>query len=439
MFDRWMTPAASAPVVVEPTVTPIAAAPSPVPMAAGQSVVFSDLHELAVCEWLRGGHASKSGVEVTNEEALRNPTVFRCVDLICSSIAMLPLNVHRELDNGDMEKAQDDPVYRLLRRKPNDAQTPGEFKWLMQYRALTEDNGAVALIVRSGGKPIALWPLDPTQVEIDITDTFQPVFYHTPTNGRRTRLQARDVLHLRGLTRDGVHGVSRVKRAAEAIGIAVAAERAVARMFRNGVFATGALKIPEELSTEAYERVAGAWRERHEGADNAGTTPILEGGADYVPLSINARDAQSAEAREFQVAEILRVFGVPRSLAMVDDTSWGSGIEQLSKGFVTWCLNFWFNAWQEAIAGSLLDHDHDLVAKFNPDALLNGTSKDQAEVFAKASGAGGHKPWMTANEIRKLLNMARHPDGDGLIAAGTPTPTPGNDNAEAALADGATD
>ncbi|MFN3930831.1 MAG: phage portal protein [Brevundimonas sp.] len=424
-FDRLMG------VSAEPAPAPIT---TPAPRALGETATFLDLHDAAVGEFLRGGHVSNAGVEVTTCEALKNATVFRCVDLICSSIAMLPLNVHRELENGDTEKAKDDPVYRLLRRRPNDLQTPFEFKFLMQYRALTEDNGAVALIVRSGGKPIALWPLDPSEIEIDLTDTYQPVYTRTTQKGR-VRLDPRDVLHLRGMTFDGVHGVSRVKRAAEAIGIAIAAERAVANMFRKGVFATGAVSIPGELTEEAFNRLKAQWAERYEGSGNAGSTPILEGGSTYVPLAINARDAQSAEARKFQVEEILRVFGVPRSLAMVDDTSWGSGIEQLSTGFVRYALNSWFTAWEEAIGRSLLAHDADLVAKFNPDALLNGTTKEQSEVFAKASGAGGHKPWMTANEIRKLMNMPAHPDGDGLVAAGTPAPNPGNDNTDAAPTD----
>jgi HK97 family phage portal protein len=428
-FDRLMgIPAASTPAPIP--------APAPVIQAnVGETATFADLTDAAVAEFLRGGHSSHAGVHVTVAEALKNPTVFRCVDLICSSIAMLPLNVHREDANGDMVKAKDDPVHRLLRRRPNDYQTPFEFKALMQFRALTEDNGAVAMIVRSGSKPVALWPLDPAQVEIDLTDAFQPVYHYTPSKGPRRRLAARDVLHLRGLSLDGVHGVSRVKRAAEAIGIAVAAERAVANMFRTGVFATGAIKLDKELSPEAFERLAAQWRARHEGHANAGSTPILEGGAEYVPLAINARDAQSAEARKFQVEEILRAFGVPRPLAMVDDTSWGSGVEQLSTGFVRYTLNPWFTAWEEAIGRSLLDHDDGLEAKFNPNALLNGTSKDQAEAFAKASGAGGHKPWMTANEIRGLMNMPRHADGDGLVSAGAPAPTPGNDDADEAPAD----
>lgn len=426
-FDRLMgVPAATAPAPDTTTQAP------PVPRAQGESATFLDFDDPAVAEFLRGGHASKSGVTVTVAEALKNPTVFRSVELISNSIAMLPLNVHRELDNGDTEKAKDDPVYRLLRRRPNDFQTPFEFKFLMQYRALTEDNGAVALIVRDPlRKPIALWPLDPSEIEIDLTDTFQPIYTRTTKNGRK-RLDPRDVLHIRGMTADGLHGVSRVRQAAEAIGIAIAAERATANMFRKGVFATGAVSIPGELSEEAFTRLKEQWAERYQGAGNAGSTPILEGGSTYVPLAINARDAQSAEARKFQVEEILRIFGLPRSLAMVDDTSWGSGIEQLSTGFVRYTLNAWFTVWEEAINRVLLDHDGDLGAKFNPDALLKGTTKEQAEVFAKAAGAGGHKPWMTANEIRALLNMPRHPDGDGLIAAGAPTPTPDLDGADSA-------
>lgn len=386
--------------------------------SAGETAIFRDLTDAAIADFLRDGNlASTSGIHVSNAEALKNPTVFRCVDLICGSIAMLPLNIHREDEHGDTVKVKDNPVQRLLRRRPNDWQTPFEFKGLMQYRALTEDNGAIALIVRSGGRPVALLPLNPSRVEMKLTEDFQAVYTYQRETGGRVVLRNDEVFHLRGLILDGVHGISRVKRAAEAIGISIAAERAVANMFRTGVFATGAVKVPNEMSPEAFERLAAQWRERHEGHGNAGSTPILEGGAEYVPLAINARDAQSAEARKFQVEEILRAFGVPRPLAMVDDTSWGTGVEQLSTGFVRYTLNPWFVAWQEAIGKALLDDDGDLQAKFNPGALLNGTAKDQAEAFAKASGAGGHQPWMTSNEIRGLLNLPRHPDGDVLSPA----------------------
>lgn len=415
-----------------------AAQPITTPAAqVGTTATFTDLHDAAVAEFLRGGGASsQSGVEVTTAEALKNPTVFRCIDLLCSSIATLALNVHREDERGYLHPAKDHPVHRLLRHRPNEWQTPFEFKALMQFRVLTEDNGAIAMIVRSGNRPVALLPLHPSRVEVRQKPDFSVEYIYQRENGGRVVLRQNEVLHLRGLSRCGVKGISRIKLAAEAIGIAVSAERAVANMFRNGTFATGALKIPKELSPEAFDRLAGQWRERYSGTGNAGTVPILEDGADYVPLAINARDAQSSEARKFQVEEILRTFGVPRSLAMVDDTTWGSGVEQLSKGFVDFTLKPWFQVWEEAIDISLLDGDGDLCAKFNYAPMLGGTSKDQADTNAKA--LGGNNGWKTVNEVRAENNLPPHPDGDRLTTASAALPqseTTADAAADEALAD----
>lgn len=405
-----------------------AASPAPSSMTAPAvkaenlpAVLFHDLSDPRIVELLRGELLTSGGLHISVEQALKNPTVFRCLDLICSAIAMLPLKLQRETADGGTEVAKGHPVHRLLRRRPNAWQTPFEFKGLMQYRALTHDKGAVAMIVRTGKRPTALLPLNPDRVSIEGAE-FDPAYVYQPKSGGRVSLRRDEVFHLRGLTFDGVHGISRVKKAAEAISIALQAERATAALFKNGTFASGALTIPNELSVEAYERMKVSWNERHAGADNAGSTPLLEGGATYEAFAQTAREAQTIESRRFQVEEILRTFGVPRPLAMMDDTGWGTGIEQLSIGFVRFGLNPWFTAWQETIGRDLLTQaEDDYDAKFNPGALLNGTMKDQYDAFAKASGAGGHKPWMTANEIRKMLGFPAHKDGNGLIQ---PAPTP---------------
>jgi HK97 family phage portal protein len=337
---------------------------------------------------------------------------------------MLPLILNRDSATGDLSQARDHPLYRVLRRRPNAWQTPFEFKGLMQFRALTEDKGAVALVVRSPRGPVTdLIPLDPKRVDVRQGDDFAMRYTYQRKSGGRVDLKAKEVLHLRGLTFDGVNGLSRVRKSADAIAIAIAAERATAALFRNGTFASGTLEVTGELSDAAYARLKESWASRHTGADNAGSTPILEGGASYKAFAMSARDAQSAESRRFQVEEILRTFGVPRPLAMMDDTGWGTGIEQLSIGFVRYAMNPWFRAWSEAIGRDLLDErEVDLEAIFNAEALLNGTIKDQFEAYAKAAGAGGHRPWMTGNDIRRRLGMSPHPDGDSLEPAGGAKP-----------------
>ena len=103
---------------------------------------------------------------------------------------------------------------------------------------------------------------------------------------------------------------------------------------------------------------------------------------------------------------------------MMDDTSWGSGIEQLGIFFIQYTLAPWFTAWEQEIARTLLTEaeEEEYYAKFNERALLRGTLKDQADFFAKALGSGGHYPWMNVNEVRGLseLPMSNAPHASEL-------------------------
>jgi phage portal protein BeeE len=88
--------------------------------------------------------------------------------------------------------------------------------------------------------------------------------------------------------------------------------------------------------------------------------------------------------------------------------------------FVRFGLAPWFSVWEQGITRALLPISERGV--FYPDfderELLRGTMKDQAEFLARALGAGGHRPWMEANEARDHVGLGRHPDGGGLIAVG---------------------
>ncbi|HEV7285331.1 MAG TPA: phage portal protein [Kaistia sp.] len=406
---RQSAAAASAPV------EPLATRQSP-PFA--QAAGYMSLEDPRLVEFLRfGGDVSATGITVNVERALKNTAMFRAVSLISYSIGMLPLQL---IDEATKEKATTHPLYRVLHRRPNGWQSAFDFRTLMQLRALVKGN-AYALVVRSADvrtgkkKVLQLVPLDPDRVQVKQLDDWSVVYDYQPKTGAMRRYQQADILHLRGLSVDGLNGLSVVKQAAEAIGLALAAELAAGRLFKNGTFVGGALTHPGKLSEPAFERLKGSLAEK-EGAENAGKNFILEEGMKYETLSTTARDAQLADIRKMQVEEIGRATGVPRPLLMVDDTSWGSGIEALGRFFVQFALGPWFEAWQQAGERTLLtDDEHDRFSiKFNPAALLRGSMKDQADYFAKALGSGGAPAWMKANEVRDTLDMPRDPGGDVL-------------------------
>ena len=55
------------------------------------------------------GQMSNSGVEVDEDNALKISAVYACVKVISETIASLPLNLLKELTNGDSEKAKQHP------------------------------------------------------------------------------------------------------------------------------------------------------------------------------------------------------------------------------------------------------------------------------------------------------------------------------------------
>lgn len=370
-----------------------------------------DINDPAFHEFVRGG---SYGVG----DALKNSAVMRSVDLISGALAMLPLQVKRR-GNGVPSLAEDHPLHRVLMLRPNGWQSPFQFKQLMQYWALVHGN-AIAVITRSRGGVVALNPIEPNRVTVDQRPDFSLFYRISRKDSSYVELEARDVLHLRGLSNDGVTGVSRVQLAADVINIGVQSQRAAERIFKNGMMVGGNLKHPAKLSDAAREHLRASMMARHAGADNAGKWIITEEGMEAKPFAQTAVDSQLVELRSSVVEDIGRVFGVPRPLLGVDDTSWGTGIEQLAILFVRFGLSPWFKAWEDAISVSCLTSAElgVIYADFDERELLRGTIKDQFEAFAKASGAGGHKPWFTANEIRDLQDMPPHADGDGLDRAG---------------------
>lgn len=397
---------------------PLATAARPVAVSPGgpgvQAYGVVDLLGENLPGFMQGGYASKSGRAVSERSAMSNATFNRAVTLIASVIGMLPMNLHRRLPDGTIEKADGHPVQRLLRLQPNAAQTPLQFKSYMQGRALLKGN-AYAYKVPGVRGVQALWPLDPDRVTLVQADDFSLRYKYQPKNGAVRTYRPDEIFHLRGpWSSDGISGDGLLRMAAEVLGLADITDDAAARFLKNGANPGGVLEHPKTLSKDAIDRLREQWRDRFEGAENTGRWIVTEEGIVAKPLTGNSRDAEGVAQRKYQGEEIARITGVPRPLLMFDETSWGSGIEQLGLFLVTYCLLPWFVAWEEVVAQSLLTpvERETYYAKFNEAALLRGSMKDQAEFLAKALGGPGAAGFMVPNEARGKMDMNPIPGGD---------------------------
>ena len=336
---------------------------------------------------------------------LRNGALNRAIRLHCESIGMLPLNLLHSSD--DMAKASDHPVHRVLALAPNNWQSPYEFKRLMQY-AMLRNGAAYAQIVKSFDRVIQLQPLYKFKVVPKQNADWSISYEVTNANGVETLMRPGTVLAIRDLeVTDGFSGDSRIRQAMDSINLSLTIKKAAQKLFENGMQVGGAIQSATKLGKEQRDAIKEQMAERT-GADNAGKWLLLDGFT-ATPFDQNLGDNQQIENIKLEIEEIGRHFGTPRPLLMMDDTSWGSGIEALGQFFVTYGLAPQFVNWEQAIYRDLLTEDEkrQYGAKFNEGALLRGSMKDQAEVFAKALGAGGSRPWMTQVEVREKANLPR--------------------------------
>jgi HK97 family phage portal protein len=146
---------------------------------------------------------------------------------------------------------------------------------------------------------------------------------------------------------------------------------------------------------------------------------MLDAGMTWTAMQISPLDAQTLDNRRFQVADICRIFGVPPHLVGETDksTSWGSGIEQMTIGFLLFTLEQWLTAIENELNIKLFEGTP-FYAEFNRDALTAMDAKTQAELLA----SGIQNGWMKPNEARKLKNLPAEPGGDRLYVNSTLVP-----------------
>lgn len=379
-----------------------------------------------LAEFFRTGMGTGSGVGVTETTALKVAAYYRCCQIVAGSVANMAADLVMRDGEGARRPAVGHSLRRVLTVKPNQWQTPVEFKKLMQLWLLQRGN-AYARKVMAGRDVVALIPMKPTQVFAEQLDNGKMRYRWQPKNGASEVLEQGQVLHLRGMSLDGEKGVPVLSYMAEALGIATAAEFAAGRMMRTGNMSGGVVQVPGQMKDDAYQRLRDALQNIYGGVENAGKWMIMEDGAEAKPFSLSPQELQFLGVRDFQRYDIATFMGVPPYLigATEKTTSWGSGIEQQGIAFVTYTLLDWIKTWEEAIKRDLIDprewETHDW--RFFTQSLMRGDAKTRGEFYKGALQYG----WMNVNEVRALEDMNPRAGGDDYYS-------PPNVNGEASAA-----
>ena len=260
---------------------------------------------------------------------LQLSAVYAALSLISNSIATLPIRVKQHKSDSDLvieNHAVEKLFYSMLQTK----HTVMKQIILDLYMF----GNAFIYIKRENNRPVKLIYLQHGDVTVDYKKQQDKVEYNVSNHDSVPKLvKQQDMLHFARDTYDGVNGRPITFFARDIIDLSGFTQDAAKTFFSSGCNLTGVLQFKGRLREEQKESIRQQWIQIH-GAGNSGLG-VIEGDAEYIPISQNSADSQLLESRTFNVSEIARYFNInPVLLGDLSHSSYNT-IEDSNIEFVT--------------------------------------------------------------------------------------------------------
>ncbi len=352
------------------------------------------------------------GGSVTPTNAMQLATVFACTRVVSEGVAMLPLVLFEQ--NGRMrQRAKSHPVYSLLHDLPNPEMTSVDVRAAMMGHLSSWGNAYAQIVFDRAGRRRELWPLRPDRMEVVRDPADNLLYKYQPLNGDTEYFQRWEIMHVRGLSFDGLIGYSPISQARKTFERKQRMEEYEASFWENSARPDFVLKTPAKLSDKAYSKLLDAWEKRFKGPGQSGRTAILEEGLDVATIGIPQTDAQFLESMKFSRQEIAAMYRVPLHMINDLDRATFSNIEEQGQEFVVYTLGIWLKAWEEAIYRDLLTpaERNRYYARHMVQGLLRGNHATRSQFYTSLWNVGA----MSINEMRDLEDMNPIPDGDSYF------------------------
>ena len=349
----------------------------------------------ALAEYLGIGSLSAAGIPVSENLSLQLSGVWRSVNLIAGTIAGLPLKTYRRSgDNGEVRER----IPSFL-DKPHPDMTQFEWTETVMAQALLWGNNYLLHIHGGAGQIVGLAPINPANVgRVKVDEKVGKVFTIRQGDGTLREFTGVDLTHVPALNYDGLVGLSPIGCARQSLGTAMASDRAAARMYRNGMLLGGLISLKEAATKTQVSKILAGLRKKS-GAESAGDIAFVPASVDFRPWTMNSVDAQFLESRHFGIEEIARWFGVPRELLSESGaSSWGSGIQEIVRGFARFNLSTWTSRLEQRLS-LLLPKPQ--FCEFDYSGLLQSSPQEEIELLIRQVESG----ILTVDEVRAIRNL----------------------------------
>lgn len=371
--------------------------------------------------WHAGVGAGCSASPTTFDAIYRTqPNVRTVVSFLAANVAQLGLHVYQRSGESDRHRKRDHPLaallgdpwpgvtqYRLIESLVADLAIYGNAFWL---KVAQPDNRSGLLRI----PPVAL-----IDIELD-DDQVVPLWFRFARSGHpELRVPAAHVVWFANYAPTGLLGISPLESLAMLLDEDYEAASYRAQLWRNGARIGGVLRRPLDApgwNETTRERFRAEWQSWYAGADGAqaGGTPILEDGMDFVSGGFTAEQAQYLDARKLTMVQVAAAYHVPPPMVGVLDNANFSNVREFHRSLYQDTLGPWLRMIEQTINAAVLPETaptRGVYVEFNVAEKLRGSFEEQSVALYRSVGG----PWMTRGEARARMNLPQREDAEGLI------------------------
>ena len=354
---------------------------------------------------------TRTGVSMGPQRAMGISAWYSGVRYLSETVAGLPVDVIR--DRNGMREHRAMPPWM---RRPDDELV--WFGWVeFQMMSLLHRGGGFSFKKRDpvSAQVTGLRVIHPDRMQVGQTSGGRKLFV---VDGDRERpFTSYEILHIPGLSYDGVVGLNPIAVQAETLGLIAAADEFAGRSYDSSTVRSF-LSVPQTITETEANELAEVWESQHRGLVNAGKVAVMGGGAEYRHIDLDPSQVQLLESRKFGVSEVARILRIPPHKLYDLERATFSNIEQQSieaviDGIRPWCTRI--EAWVNA--------DPDLLPprngiEFNLEGLLRGDQKSRFEAYS----AGVQGGYLMPSEPRRKENLPYVEGSDFLLRPLAMTP-----------------
>jgi len=384
--------------------------------------ILEDDGKTAIYRWLMrelgsSNQKSESGVTVDTKNVMGLFPVFRCINIIAGIIASTNCFLYAKGPNDSRDIQTDHDAFNLVLHRPSSMMKARRFKHTLAVHALLLGNGFAEIVTDGKGNLRELVLLDPLRIsfgEIKDKETGEErkVYLEAPEIDdieESREIAPESIIHIAGVTWDGITGLDVVRCLADEFGHAIAIRNYAAKYFVNSAHVAGYFTIPIGFDHTYIKDFFSAMTEHTTSVQHGATKALpLFDGVKFQPATNDPEKSQLLESQDSIPRRLGTIFGVPPHLLGDKQSNSYSSLEEEVRGFTLYTLNDWFNEFETEFNFKLLtkaEEKSGYYFEFNRTALLSADSETMAQMIREDVNGG----IVTPNEGRRKKNMPTIP------------------------------